>query len=1043
MSWLKQISSSLFTASNENTLALANLKFDFALLKVEAPKEFSPLGSALCERRKTEAEDGNSHKTARKLGALFEQMIPNTPKLISAYGQRVSEIMDMPGVNPEGLSSHGPFRTYVGADATALWAAATSGIPALAMYLLASQLASEWDHKEAVSIWVELVAERKKEIMDGCHENHMITESSLFSSRQDISRNELSAWDTSARSWIRSANQAKRKEVDQFLLILKNQTIDHLSGTGTYEKLLNRWREAMNGMEHLLCGRPQSIVERSIPSAILSWHLFPDLIVLNKQVTNVPFRDKLLPQSGTCTMGSVSSVKEVVSHWSLTLSHFQFYGPPVKVTSQEQFSRVNIHQFLVVTFGSLLGAWKIHRSDVLMTAWWFETLWTVLKTSPFQPRRTHWLKGFEWLHCLVEAARLVIKSEGSGDKGIAQLLEFGMRRAKNFLCDKPFDIIPFFGLCNPYVLSGLTQSSDVECSIRFMREIAHGLQLDSSQAVIMLVHNHVSCGCSSTEPQYYEFVSVAESDQNSNKRSAHGERVSIRSHVHWLSVEMRAVMPDAGLLSGSTSLPESLPVIASRIANIHRLGERVLHAWYNDPMQNLAWDVWHQATMKDPSQFKCIIGDQFWGLWAKREATASWVPSVPNDSLVKSLVLKTNLRGTPNSPNIQTVAPGRLYDYLYFITTSKETVVAVHNEAQLWAPGVSFLARHFSLPPFCIRSLHAIAMARLIYSYLEDATISLKLVTKDSPIAHAQWSYANYSQEILVGYQGPEHGEAEDDHKKKYSDPSALRPNLLAPVQIMYTRQQTFACLAHLETGYVDLHPNGLDLALALSIENSIYVAGVVLSDPYEKVPGYRLKRLTGNIGRDGISILIAPKNPQVREPSECYNLVEHKTYDLQREDNFKATSMHLQFTEWTMPLDPTSTRTIDQDVFFVESVISVLDRGKWVADLDILSIQFSDLIRVDSRPCTTPGHGKTVYEYRCLDSWEELLDPPDSVKLFRAHGNWAARLAAVSILTQCGKAHCIAMFGPNDFCLTCLEDYNLLTGFKDVESALPSFCID
>ena len=108
-SWLGQLRSSLFSASNENSLALANLKFDFALLKVDAPPEFSSLGSALCHRRKAEAEDGNSHRTARKLGALFEQVIPNTPKLVSAYGQRVSEIMDTPGINPEGLNSHGPY----------------------------------------------------------------------------------------------------------------------------------------------------------------------------------------------------------------------------------------------------------------------------------------------------------------------------------------------------------------------------------------------------------------------------------------------------------------------------------------------------------------------------------------------------------------------------------------------------------------------------------------------------------------------------------------------------------------------------------------------------------------------------------------------------------------------------------------------------------------------------------------------------------------------------------------------------------------------
>lgn len=38
------------------------------------------------------AEDGPLHRTARKLGALFEQILPPIKTLIKAYGVRVSEI---------------------------------------------------------------------------------------------------------------------------------------------------------------------------------------------------------------------------------------------------------------------------------------------------------------------------------------------------------------------------------------------------------------------------------------------------------------------------------------------------------------------------------------------------------------------------------------------------------------------------------------------------------------------------------------------------------------------------------------------------------------------------------------------------------------------------------------------------------------------------------------------------------------------------------------------------------------------------------------
>ena len=82
------MTANLLSANNENTLALASLKFDFSLMKVEAPTELSGLGAALSTRRRTEAEDGPHHQTARRLTALFEQLVPSTPKVITAYGIR-------------------------------------------------------------------------------------------------------------------------------------------------------------------------------------------------------------------------------------------------------------------------------------------------------------------------------------------------------------------------------------------------------------------------------------------------------------------------------------------------------------------------------------------------------------------------------------------------------------------------------------------------------------------------------------------------------------------------------------------------------------------------------------------------------------------------------------------------------------------------------------------------------------------------------------------------------------------------------------------
>lgn len=88
--------SALISATNQNSIGLANFNVKFALIKVSPPKEFDGLAVALSQRRRENAEEGPLHRTARKLGMLFEDIIPAIPNLIEAYGKRVSEIANSP-----------------------------------------------------------------------------------------------------------------------------------------------------------------------------------------------------------------------------------------------------------------------------------------------------------------------------------------------------------------------------------------------------------------------------------------------------------------------------------------------------------------------------------------------------------------------------------------------------------------------------------------------------------------------------------------------------------------------------------------------------------------------------------------------------------------------------------------------------------------------------------------------------------------------------------------------------------------------------------
>jgi len=161
---ISRVTAALAAATNDVTVAAANINFDFSLVKVEAPEEFKALGRALSAKRREEAEDGSFHITARKLSALFDQILPAVPELVKRYGIRASEISTSPIANPKGTSADGIFASQVGADGTSIWAAATSGPSAIPVHLLACLLARIFPPAEATSVWVELVNERKQEI---------------------------------------------------------------------------------------------------------------------------------------------------------------------------------------------------------------------------------------------------------------------------------------------------------------------------------------------------------------------------------------------------------------------------------------------------------------------------------------------------------------------------------------------------------------------------------------------------------------------------------------------------------------------------------------------------------------------------------------------------------------------------------------------------------------------------------------------------------------------------------------------------------------
>jgi len=69
----------------------------------------------------------------------------------------------------------------------------------------------------------------------------------------------------------------------------------------------------------------------------------------------------------------------------------------------------------------------------------------------------------------------------------------------------------------------------------------------------------------------------------------------------------------------------------------------------------------------------------------------------------------------------------------------------------------------------------------------------------------------------------------------------------------------------------------------------------------------------------------------------ESWNVVTHADFNGKVEDIFSGTSLHISFTEYNPSVIRSSQSARDNEVFILESVVSIHDHGRWVGDLDVL----------------------------------------------------------------------------------------------------------
>ncbi|PQE25498.1 hypothetical protein CJF30_00000210 [Rutstroemia sp. NJR-2017a BBW] len=539
MSSIGRLAMSLISGSNENTLTLANLNFNFSLYKVEAPKEYLGLGNALSHSRRESAESGSSHRTARKLGALFEQLVPKTEELFQAYGTRVSEIsVSQPDPNSNG--SHGAFHEHLGVDGTTIWAAATSGKSAIGMNLLACMLAELWDADKATSIWVELVAARRQEIQSNCDGTEPSHFAPLAAAAEDISRVELREWDASARAWREIARAARVRQHKQLELVVHNVPVLVDRETKAYQSVMRAWKTAMSLAEDLIRGMPHRVQSGAILLALLAWSVYPDMDVFGgAKSKTIRQHDELVAPGGKLTIGLESADPENQDgvHWSLYLEHLRFYGDPVlrQRTAGSDTTKVSFHDFKYAVLGSFLSSWRVSRSDILSAAALLVTFWDwlvlsldnkdVVKRSGIDNRlgyewKAHFSCTENWLKLLVDAARDLVKDQDSCDQMTLKLVETGLRKGRSFLCNDIYHPAPAFGLLDIGTTFDLLKFGLDK--IDLLRRIAKRTRLPAEGAIIRYFDN------TSADDEYMTVFPERFEAQD-------GESLCSYYHIRWVS----------------------------------------------------------------------------------------------------------------------------------------------------------------------------------------------------------------------------------------------------------------------------------------------------------------------------------------------------------------------------------------------------------------------------------------------------------------------------------------------------------------------------
>ena len=998
MSNIGKVTGAFLSASQETTFALVNANIDFSLVRFESPEEYRGLGGALSADRRKTAEDGPFHVTARRLGALFDEVLPHAPNLIRAYGTRASSIAGNPVVNPRGTQDHGFFKDHIGADGTSIWAAATSSTAAIGVHMLACMIARFWKSTESIAIWVEMIETRKKQLAERASREPSNL-SALWAARISVSRQDVGSWDASARAWLETADNAMRKQHTQLMLIAQNISLTVNAKMTTYDGVIGAVKVAMTTVDRLIDGMPQSPQDGAALLGLSAWHVFPDMLVLGGKTVEVQQHDELVGHGGRLTLGlhfGPDCVRDGL-HWSLPLAHLRYYGDPVRSERAitDVGSRIPFSHFRLVILGASLNAWGLKNHSDAIRCQFVRLLWHLM-------RSVHNRSIFPWLATLGRAAEAFETATEPEMTVFCQLISFGHRRASSFLSQSAVPLLAMSATRS--ILEGLEGR---ESQIAFLRIIA-GISNNSREYSLVIRFKikpsdmppgFCLCRCHSEG-----FAYATASPRLLQRETSNGDLEDELLHIRWapsINVKRSYLNPcrceiGAGEACCHPNLPENMhPEKAFPCTWVAQTENQLCDSLsvsgeyfvqllspetvrFRGPRHQKCRDPLLQELERDQLLHRLIstgldYGDDI-GLYVLADSRVS----IRDPSLIDYQLF--------NPPDeMEGASKPYLEELAAFLHSNEISQDALQDTLETGsAHGRSRFAENQT-------GFSALAAADQIYQNFPRATIPLG-VCKNSSIYESQWARSF--------------------------------ERLYQKNRIM-SRTEAFACITFFESGGIDLAPAVFEHVMAVCSGNSLFVSGALLRDPWELQDSSTIQQLIGNVGRPGIALLVPPTSPRVRQPElEKWRHINHFVFKGPRENAFNSTSLHLSFTDAEVPLMAGQYGDRSAEVSFVESLVSVHDRGQWVADLNIPGdLNPSNpvfLLRLRECQHVEQDYDGRKLRLQTIENWEEYLDPPNGLAIFQTHGNWSARLASAAMIAQRKD---LAIVLPKAICWACIQD--------------------